>query len=117
MRVVLRGTAFLEAFEQFLEKYGHRGLHEYDWSLPRYHEDPTPLLRAIRGHLEAGPATRAGASVTGQQRAAADAMAAFEQRLSTWQRWTTLAQGSRLGPQDQAGTTCGASRCDRIWSA
>ena len=90
MRVVLRGTAFLEAFEQFLEKYGHRGLHEYDWSLPRYHEDPTPLLRAIRGHLEAGPATRAGASVTGQQRAAADAMAAFERRLSTWQRWTTL---------------------------
>ena len=86
----LRGTAFLGAFEQFLEKYGHRGLHEYDWSLPRFHEDPTPLLRAIRGHLEAGPATHAGASVTGQQRAAAEAMAAFERRLSTWQRWTTL---------------------------
>ena len=38
----------------FLERYGHRGIHESDWSLPRFREDPTPILEAVRAHQAAG---------------------------------------------------------------
>jgi pyruvate,water dikinase len=89
-RVALRGTAFVARFEGFLEKYGHRGPYEYDWSLPRYNEDPTPFLLALRAHLENGSATDPGAAVVRQEHEAASAWTAFEQRLSPWQRWTTL---------------------------
>ena len=51
VRFALRGTAFLGELERFLAKYGHRGRYEYDWSLPRYGEDPTPLLLALRAHV------------------------------------------------------------------
>jgi len=51
MRASLAGTRFLREFEGFLDKYGHRGLYESDWALPRYREDPTPLIQAIRMHL------------------------------------------------------------------
>lgn len=90
VRTALRGTAFLVAFERFLEQYGHRGRYEYDWSLPRYGEDPTPLLRALRAHLDAGPRLEGTATQQLRQREASDAWKAFEQRLSRWQRWTTL---------------------------
>ena len=66
LRTALRGTAFLAAFERFLEQYGHRGRYEYDWSLPRYHEDPTPLLQAIRAHSRRRPDARRRHD-TGQQ--------------------------------------------------
>src|SRR5262249_50070326 len=39
MRRVLRGTDFLKEFENFLATYGHRGMYESDWALPRYSED------------------------------------------------------------------------------
>ena len=41
-------------FEAFLEMYGHRGLFESDWSMPRFAEDPTPIHDAIRAHRAAG---------------------------------------------------------------
>jgi pyruvate,water dikinase len=90
MRAALRGTAFLSAFERFLGRYGHRGRYESDWSLPRYSEDPTPLLRAIRAHVEDGsrkPITDVDAR---QQNESAEAWAAFTSHLSIWRRWTTL---------------------------
>ncbi|MBI4483029.1 MAG: hypothetical protein HY652_09080, partial [Acidobacteria bacterium] len=34
-REQLRGTAFLERFDDYLGKYGHRGKSESDWALPR----------------------------------------------------------------------------------
>ena len=34
--------------------YGHRGRYESDWALPRYSEDPTPLFRALRAHVQDG---------------------------------------------------------------
>ena len=52
MRASLGGTRFLREFERFLDDYGHRGLYESDWALPRYREDPSPLIQAIRMHLE-----------------------------------------------------------------
>ena len=35
----------------FSNNYGHRGRYESDWSLPRLHEDPTPIFQAMRAHL------------------------------------------------------------------
>lgn len=48
---VARGEMTLDAF---LELYGHRGIYESDWSLPRLSEDPTPILDAVRAHQAAG---------------------------------------------------------------
>lgn len=89
MRAALEGTSFLERFERFLRAYGHRGLYEYDWSLPRYSEDPTPLLQAIRAHLDA-PAEDERAAAEARTKAAAAAWTAFEARLTPWQRLTAL---------------------------
>jgi pyruvate,water dikinase len=48
---VARGEMTLEVF---LDRYGHRGIYESDWSLPRLAEDPTPVLEAVRAHQAAG---------------------------------------------------------------
>jgi len=90
MRADLRGTAFLAAFDRFLAAYGHRGRYEYDWSLPRYAEDPLPLLQTVRAHL-AEPATIDEAvTAVRQVREAERAWRQFEARLTPWQKWTLL---------------------------
>jgi pyruvate,water dikinase len=94
LRAALRGTTFLERFERFLRLYGHRGLYEYDWSLPRYAEDPAPLVNAIRAHLDAPDEPEAD-DTAARARAAADAWAAFESRLTPWQRLTKLRAARR----------------------
>jgi pyruvate,water dikinase len=96
MRRALAGTAFLDSFERFLADYGHRGRYESDWALPRYNEDPTPLLQAIRLHIadDEGRDDRAS-----EARAAAEAAAVwteFEGRCSRWQRITLLPRARRL---------------------
>lgn len=53
---VLRGTLFKREVRGFLDDFGHRGLHELDWSLPRYREDPTPILFTL-GQLVLAPNT------------------------------------------------------------
>jgi rifampicin phosphotransferase len=89
VRTALAGTAFIAALERFLACYGHRGRYEYDWALPRYHEDPAPILQAVRAHLAAPPA-QGGITAEAQTEAAADAWRAFEARVSRWHRWTTV---------------------------
>jgi pyruvate,water dikinase len=87
-REALGGTRFLKAFDQFLERYGHRGMYESDWSLPRYREDPTPLLFAVRTHLD-NPAAESPAHISARlAREADEAWAAFDRKLSSWQRLT-----------------------------
>jgi rifampicin phosphotransferase len=88
-RSALANTAFLEHFDEFLHRYGHRGRYESDWALPRLHEQPAPALFAIRGHLQAPPQDQA-AIAERQQAEAAAAWRAFEARLTTWQKWTML---------------------------
>ena len=89
-RTALAGTAFVAAFDRFLAAYGHRGRYESDWALPRYSEDPTPLLYALRAHLSAPPADAVTATIARQKREAAEAWTAFAKRLSWWQRLVTL---------------------------
>ena len=88
-RSALAGTVFLDRFERFLEQYGHRGHYESDWSLPRLHENPAPLLFAIRSHLQAPPQD-VDAMTRRQEADAAAALREFAGRLTLWQRWTLL---------------------------
>lgn len=82
----LAGSAFLNNFDRFLERYGHRGLYESEWALPRYREDPTPLLFAIRTHV-LNPAGESRAAITARlAREADEAWRALDARLSGWQR-------------------------------
>jgi pyruvate,water dikinase len=86
----INGTRFLAEFKRFIEEYGHRGRYESDWSLPRYREDTAPLLAAIAAHgQDAAPGYPAAIRFR-QDRDAADAWRAFEQRLSPIQRVTVL---------------------------
>ena len=85
----LAGTMFLDRFEHFLERYGHRGHYESDWALPRLHEEPAPALFAIRAHLQGKPQDSKAMAERHEAEAAA-AWRAFEARLTTWQRWTLL---------------------------
>ena len=95
MRAALAGTLFLREFERFLDRYGHRGLYESDWALPRYSEDPSPLLQAIRMHLHAGqePARAGGIDIDAD---AATIKAEFEQKLTGLARWTLLPRARQL---------------------
>ncbi len=95
LRGALGGTPFLAAFDRFLDRNGHRGRYESDWSLPRYREDPMPLVRALQLHLAGGP--DAAPRVTDEDRAheAAAAWTEFERRLSPWQRLTLLPRARR----------------------
>jgi rifampicin phosphotransferase len=95
MRAALAGRPFLREFERFLDRYGHRGLYESDWALPRYNEDPSPLLQAIRMHLHAGtePARATGVDIDGD---AATIKAEFEQQLTGIARWTLLPRARQL---------------------
>ncbi|MCC9078936.1 phosphoenolpyruvate synthase [Litorilinea aerophila] len=46
------GRLFLKAWQEFLTRYGARGPAEIDIMMPRWYEDPLPLLRVIAGHIE-----------------------------------------------------------------
>ena len=88
-RTALAGSMFLDRFDRFLAEYGHRGRYESDWAIPRMHENPAPVLFAIREQLKATP-QNARAVAERQEADAAAAWRAFEAKLSTWQKWTML---------------------------
>ncbi|WP_129113703.1 PEP/pyruvate-binding domain-containing protein [Halegenticoccus tardaugens] len=45
------GETFREAFNDFLDEFGHRGTGEIDLSRPRWREDPSMLLAVVRANL------------------------------------------------------------------
>ncbi|MBA3767396.1 MAG: hypothetical protein H0W99_10480, partial [Acidobacteria bacterium] len=85
-REELQGTEFLKQFELLLQKYGHRGPYESDWSLPRYSEDPQPLLFAVSIHVQAPDCPVPEAIIARQEREATEAWQAFTKRLNWRQR-------------------------------
>lgn len=87
-REELRGTGFLPQFEAYLDNYGHRGHYESDWSLPRFREDPAPLLFAIQQHVRAPSVSDPEAIAAGQAHAASQAWSGFIAHLTSWQRLT-----------------------------
>ena len=46
------GSSFRQAFEKFLEDYGHRAVYELDIINPRWNEDPSYLLEVISTTLQ-----------------------------------------------------------------
>ncbi len=42
-----KNKRFLELWDQYLEKHGHRGIYETDIARPRYRENPRPLLDSL----------------------------------------------------------------------
>jgi phosphohistidine swiveling domain-containing protein len=89
-REALSGTNFLKEFDIFLQKYGHRGNYESDYSLPRYSEDPTPLLFAIRTHVQTSDCPTPEKIIVRQNSDAAAAWMAFESKMNWWQRLTLI---------------------------
>jgi rifampicin phosphotransferase len=85
-REALRGTEFLRRFELFLQKYGHRGNYESDWALPRYSEEPAPLLFAVGAHVRAPECPTPQEIIARQEREATEARREFENKLSRAQR-------------------------------
>jgi rifampicin phosphotransferase len=88
-RAALAGTMFLDRFERFLEKYGHRGRYESDWAIPRLGENPAPALFAIREQMQGKPQDQK-AMAERQEAEAAAAWRAFSAKMTRWQRWTLL---------------------------
>ncbi len=85
-REALEGTEFLKSFDVFMERYGHRGRYESDVALPRYREDPSPLLSAIQSHTEFPEALDADAIIERQNREAVEAWNEFTSKVNWWQR-------------------------------
>lgn len=48
---VEESDAFLEAFEAYLDDFGHRASGEIDLSRPRWRDDPATLLQTVRSNL------------------------------------------------------------------
>jgi pyruvate,water dikinase len=46
---------FQAGLADFLSKYGHRGVAEIDVGVPRWAEDPTPVIRVLAGNVAAPP--------------------------------------------------------------
>lgn len=62
---------FLESWDEFLVRYGSRGSSEIDISMPRWHEDPLPMLRVIAGNIEKNVSSRTLFEAQAQAREAA----------------------------------------------
>lgn len=66
--------AFLRAFDAFLEAHGHRAAGEFELAVPRWREDPAPVIVMVRNYLDAGgtvPAAEAAALARRRTREAA----------------------------------------------
>lgn len=58
-------AAFVAQWTAYLAEHGHRGVHESDLSMPRYHEDPAPLLALLTSDGRGGPTTASPRTVAG----------------------------------------------------
>ncbi len=77
------GRAFLADMQEFLRQHGHRAVREFDFSCPRWRDDPTFLYETLRNYLSHPPGEltpRQHYEQQGQQRL--ELVAAIEQRLA-----------------------------------
>jgi phosphohistidine swiveling domain-containing protein len=103
LRIRDQGVAeeFFAAWDQFLLKFGHRGINELDVLYPRWSENPQFLLDTIRGSLSGGLQSPKELRATKEQRREAtlsvidEKMSWFSFRVFNWVRkqaqfYTTL---------------------------
>jgi pyruvate,water dikinase len=88
-RTILKGTAFLQAFESYVEDYGHRGMGESDVMSPRLADNPEAILAVLRMQLSSASPER-GTIQSRQERTRTEALAKIKQRMG-WRlhRWVT----------------------------
>lgn len=81
------GTPFLEAFDRYLEEYGHRGVGESDIMSLRLADQPEALLDVVKNQLDAAPTTPD--ELTRRQRAVRDQAWATIRARCGWRldRW------------------------------
>lgn len=84
------GGTFAERFDDFIRRYGHRGRYESDMALPRYREDPAPLLFAIQTHVEAPDCPDPDRIAKRQEQEREEAWTAFDARVHGWRRLAVL---------------------------
>jgi pyruvate,water dikinase len=78
------GTRFIEAFDRYLEEYGHRGIGESDVMSLRLADQPESLLDVIKNQLDGVPATPE--ELTRRQRAVRDHAWATIRARCGWRR-------------------------------
>lgn len=74
------GDEFRDALDEYLDAFGHRATGELDISRPRWREDPSGLLAAVRANLEHGEKGRHRERIRRLERAANEAAARLERR-------------------------------------
>ena len=84
----LEGTAFLRAFNRYLDDYGHRGIGESDVQSPRFSDRPELLLAILRTQI-LSPASATPADILQRQTmiregALAEIRSRFGWRLHRW---------------------------------
>ncbi|MCP9440220.1 MAG: PEP-utilizing enzyme [Nitrospira sp.] len=86
-RETLKGTAFLRAFDAYLEDYGHRGVGESDIMSPRLADNPEAVLAVLRTQLGAA-SSEPDDILARQARVRAEALHEIKRRMG-WRkhRW------------------------------
>ncbi|MFH5798651.1 PEP/pyruvate-binding domain-containing protein [Haladaptatus sp. CMAA 1911] len=76
------GEGFVEAFESFIERFGHRATGEIDLRRPRWRDDPSVLLSTIRSNVSHGTERETGEHIDELQRRATTAQRRLEARAN-----------------------------------
>jgi pyruvate,water dikinase len=79
-RVILKETAFLRAFDTYLEDYGHRGVGESDIMSPRLADNPEAILAVLRTHVRSASPPRE-AILSRQEKTRTEALNEIKQRI------------------------------------
>jgi pyruvate,water dikinase len=86
LRVRLKGTRFLQAFDEYLQEFGCRAVGESDVGTPRFSEDPSYLLGVIRFYLRTPPSDSAADLRARQERTRREALARIRRSCGAM-RW------------------------------
>jgi rifampicin phosphotransferase len=81
-RAALKGTKTLQALEQFLQQFGHRGVYEMEIMNPRWAEEPDFVLETVRSYVVDGLPEHDPLAVGREKRQAAEAEVATKLRFS-----------------------------------
>jgi len=89
-RTVLKGSAFLHAFDAYVEDYGHRGLGESDVMSPRLADNPETIVTLLRVQVST-PSPGREAIVSRQEQTRTAALAEIKRRMG-WRldRWAAF---------------------------
>jgi pyruvate,water dikinase len=89
-RAALKGTSFLQAFDAYVEDYGHRGLGESDVMSPRLADNPEAILAVLRMQVSA-PSPGREAILSRQEKTRTAALTEIKRRLGRrLDRWAAF---------------------------